>query len=315
MTKAFVIRHLVPADIAPASQLYREAFAAYLRLPEPRVPDEDFVRSRILVHPEGAWAAEQDGQLISLSFTSRWGDFAVAGPTATKPAGWTAQAGRACIEASLAALDAAGVRACGGFTFATSVAHIELFRTFGFRPRFLTLVLGRSIRAGAATMPAGWRRFSQVPRTEHDAVIAGCRELTDAQLAGMDLASEIRGACEHGLGDTVFATEGSRVVAMAVCQIGAGTEAGAETCRVKFATVLPDQRAAERLDQLLSACDALGVQLGAVRVKLGVNTARERLCDQLSGHKFRSHLSGVALHRPSEAWTCHRDAYVIDDWR
>jgi hypothetical protein len=53
----------------------------------------------------------------------------------------------------------------------------------------------------------------------------------------LDVSREIQSVWEQGLGDTVFLWEESGLAGLAVCHCGAATEAGSNTCYVKFGAV------------------------------------------------------------------------------
>lgn len=57
--------------------------------------------------------------------------------------------------------------------------------------------------------------------------------------------------------------DASGLVAMAICHLGAGTEAGSRGCYVKFGLARPGPGADARFGALLDACEALAVEHGA----------------------------------------------------
>jgi hypothetical protein len=102
---------------------------------------------------------------------------------------------------------------------------------------------------------------------------------------------------------------------VAICHIGAGTEAGGGNCYVKFGAVRPGQHAARHFGLLLDACDRLAADKGAVALAAGANAGRDKAWRALAQRGFRTAMQGVTMHRPNDTGYSHSDSYVIDDWR
>ena len=102
---------------------------------------------------------------------------------------------------------------------------------------------------------------------------------------------------------------------MAVCHVGAGTEAGSGTCYVKFGAVRPGPGAERWFGVLIDACHVLAAELGASVLVAGANAGRERAWRVLAGRGFRRDFQGVTMHRPNEPGYSTNDSFVIDDWR
>jgi hypothetical protein len=79
--------------------------------------------------------------------------------------------------------------------------------------------------------------------------------------------------------------------------------------------VRPGDRAEERFDRLLDACEALASERGLGRLTAGVNTARHAAYRTLLGRGYRAMLNGVTMLRPYDTGYNRPDAYVIDDLR
>jgi len=140
-------------------------------------------------------------------------------------------------------------------------------------------------------------------------------ELTDAVYPGLDLSREIEAVREQRLGETVLIDDTAGLQAIAICHIGAGTEAGGGACYVKFAAVRPGPQAKRDFDLLIDACHALAAERGASVLVAGANAGRDRAWKTLAGRGFRREFQGVAMHRPNDAGYSTSDSYVIDDWR
>ncbi|ETW25333.1 hypothetical protein [Mycobacterium gastri] len=113
------------------------------------------------------------------------------------------------------------------------------------------------------------------------------------------------------MGDTVPLGSGDSVDAFAVCHLDTGTEAGADTCYIKFAAVSPRAPADHVFGQLLDACETLAVQQGMRRVEAGVNLNRGLAYRSMLRRGFTAELYGVSMHRPDAP----AYIYVVDDLR
>ena len=83
---------------------------------------------------------------------------------------------------------------------------------------------------------------------------------------GLDLQFEINSVNTQNLGDTVVSAlaerdldveQRKRLIGLAVCDCGAGTEAGSGTCYIKFGAVLPGGNAPIYFDNLVYACETI----------------------------------------------------------
>ena len=204
-------------------------------------------------------------------------------------------------------------RHAGLFTFPHSQKHVGLYQRFGFWPRFLTAIMSKPVQQIRAA--SRWTRFSAVPAAERDSVLSACRELTDAIYEGLDVAHEIRAVVAQNLGDTILLWDDSRLIAVAVCHVGPGTEAGSGVCYVKFGGARPGPTAEQNFSRLIEACEAMASARQASRLVAGVNTARHEAYRQMLVRGFRTDIQGVVMSRPNEAGYNRPGVYLIDDWR
>ncbi|HXX98776.1 MAG TPA: GNAT family N-acetyltransferase, partial [Candidatus Bathyarchaeia archaeon] len=65
-----------------------------------------------------------------------------------------------------------------------------------------------------------------------------------------------------------------RLIGLAVCHCGAGTEGGSGVCYIKFGAVLHGGNAPIYFDNLLYACETFAKAQHMSRLVAGVNTAR-----------------------------------------
>jgi hypothetical protein len=90
-----------------------------------------------------------------------------------------------------------------------------------------------------------WSRYSELPTAKNQReCLNSRRNLTNSIYGGLDLQLEINSVNAQRLGDTVLLWEQGnevgeiekrRLIGLAVCHCGAGTEAGSGVCYIKFA--------------------------------------------------------------------------------
>lgn len=309
-----VVRPMLEDDLDEADRIFRLAFGTFLGLPDPTrfAGDSDHVRTRWRSDPSAAFVAERDGAVVGSNLAVRWGRVAFFGPLSVRPDLWDRGIARRLLEPVLACFERWDVQHAGLFTFAQSAKHVALYGKYGFHARFLTAVMAKPIGPAGT---AGWMPYSSVPAVARPACLADCRALTESLYEGLDLGQEIASVDTHRLGDTVLVAEGGRLVGLAVCHVGAGTEAGSGTCFVKFGAVRPGDEAGRDFERLLDACDAFAATRGATSVVAGVNLARTEAYRCMLDRGFRTAIQGVAMHRPNEPGYSRPDVFAIDDWR
>ena len=309
------IRPLAEEDLDDADRIFRTAFGTFLGMPDPSafMGDADLVRTRWRALPEGALGAYSDGALVGSNFAARWGSFGFFGPLTVRPELWNSGVGRALLDPTMALFERWGTRLAGLFTFAQSAKHVSLYQRFGFWPQYLTAVMTKPV--AAAESAPGATRYSDLAPRDRATCLDECRALTDSVYAGLDVRIEIEAAARQSLGDTVLVRDGGGLVALAVCHVGAGSEAGSGAAYVKFGAARSGPSAARHFDHLVSACEDFARARGAGRLMAGVNSARHDAYRALIGRGFRTALQGVAMLRPNDRGFNRNDCFVLDDWR
>lgn len=309
------IRALRSNDLLVADRIFRTAFGTFLRLPDPMTfaGDTDFVRTRFRSAPDGAFAAERNGELVGSVFAMRWGTFGFFGPLSVRPDLWGQGVAQALLEPVISYFERAAVTHAGLFTFADSAMHVGLYGKFGFHPRFLTAVMSKAVDAAPAPTPV--RLLGALDAATRGRVLAECRAVAETLLPGLDLGNEIAATLAAGLGDVVLIDEGGPVTGFAVCHVGAGTEAGSGACYVKFGAVACGAAAPRRFAALLDGCQAFAAVRGVTNLVAGVNYARADAQRALAARGFRTVIQGVAMHRPNDPGFSRPDVFALDDWR
>jgi len=315
LESAVHVRPMRADDVDAADTVMRLAFGTIRGLPDPSVAfgDAESVRTRFRAAPEHAWAAELDGEVVGSVFAARWGSFGFFGPLSVHPGLWDRGIGGRLLQPVLETFTSWNVRQAGLFTFAGSPKHLGLYQRHGFWPGSLTVVTTKEI-GSTGTCPHAL--LSNEPKERHDRVLDEIRGLTDEIFGGLDLGSEIVAVSEQGLGDTVLVRRAGMLEGMAVCHCGAGSEAGGDTCYVKFAAVRPGERAASWFERLLDVCEAFAAESGLGRLVAGVNTGRLDAYRRLLARGHCAERIGVSMRlRPEGPHFDTPAHYVIDDLR
>lgn len=313
-TRQPVVSPLGQKDLAEAARIVRLAFGSFLGAPDPETfwSDRDYVYGRQPAAHVASFAATLDGKLVGSNFATKWGSVGFFGPITVHPDFQERGIARALLAKTMQQFDAWGTRHVGLFTFPQSAKHIALYQKYGFYARFLTAIMSaKALRQTAA----GWSRFSALSQARREQAVQSCRDVAESIYPGLDLSGEIEATQAQGLGDTVLLEGAGGVAAFAVCHYGPRSEAGADTCFVKFGAVRDSPSAERDYLRLLDACEALAVAVGMPNLLAGANMARHEAYRHLVARGFRTELQGVCMHRGNDAGYCRPGAYIIDDWR
>jgi GNAT superfamily N-acetyltransferase len=309
---AVSVRPMREADLDRADEIVRVAFGTFLGVPDP-FGTADYVRTRFAADPHAAFAATVDDELVGSNFAANWGSVGFFGPLTVRPDLWDHGVGKSLMEPIMGCFERWGNSHLGLFTFSHSPKHLELYRRYGFWPRFLTAVMRKQVAPrDAAPSNVTYAGLSDAERPDS---LGACRALTDAVYEGLDLEREIVAVHAQGLGETVLLPGESGLDGLAVCHCGPGSEAGSDVCFVKFGAVRPGRQAGDRFERLLDACERLAAERGLGQLEAGMNLGRPDAYQRMVARGFRTGLQGVTMHRPNDPGYSHPNAYVIDDWR
>jgi GNAT superfamily N-acetyltransferase len=309
------VRPLGENDLPEAKRIFHVAFGTFLGLPNPMefYPDRDYVRTRYAADPSAALGAEVEGELVGSNFATNWGSVGFFGPLTIRPDYWDRGIAKRLLEPTMEIFEKWGTKHAGLFTFGHSAKHVGLYQKFGFWPRFLTAIM--SVKVGRSADVQGWTRYSELSEAGRAECQRAAAELTNAIYDGLDVGSEIRAVAAQELGDTVLLSDRSALAGLALCHCGSDTEAGNDTCYIKFAAVRPGKKAAQMFERLLDACDLFAASRRLKRIEAGVNLARQEAYQQMLAHGFRTAFQGVTMHKPNESGYSRSGVYVVDDWR
>lgn len=291
---------MAAGDLDAVDETMRLAFGTIRGLDDPMSAfgDADLARTRFRAAPEQAWVAEIGGEVVGSVFAARWGSFGFLGPLSVRPDLWGRGIAGRLLDPVLDAFAAWEVRQAGLFTFAASPGHLALYQRHGFWPGALTVVAERTPTAPARTSVS---LLSGAEEQARRLLLDDVRALTDEVFPGLDVGPEIFAAEEQAIGETVLVQGEAALEGVAVCHVGAGSEAGSDTCYVKVAAVRPGANAGGRFERLLDACEAFAASAGLGRLVAGVSAGNLDAYRRLLGRGFRAERVGVSMWLRPEA--------------
>jgi len=320
-----VIRSLKEADLGEADRVSRLSFGTFLGLPDPMsfFGDADFIRTRFRADPSLSLAADVDGNFVGSNFIANWGSVGVFGPLTVHPDFWDKGIAKLLLDRTMEMFKELKTKHIGIFTFSNSPKHVHLYQKYDFWPRFLTAVMSKPTKA-EYTMEDGqemisWTKYSDMQKERPSEILDYCYSLTDSIYEGLDLKVEIQSVANQKLGDTILLTDNKRnkLLGLAVCHCGPKTEAGSNTCYVKFGSVTASEDRSEsaNFDEHIKCCEHFAVTQGLSKLAAGVNLGNLAAYRKMISKGFRTEFQGVMMTKNNDPGYHIEDVYAIDDWR
>jgi GNAT superfamily N-acetyltransferase len=314
-----VIRHLVEEDLQEADRIIRLAFGTFMGHdnPEDYRSDARYTNPRYNADPSASFVAELDGKIIGSNFGLHWGSVGIFGPLTIHPEYWNKGIGSKLMKPVMKCFEEWKVTHSGAMTFANSPKHINLYRKFGYHPRFLIPVMSKKIESKSVTSNSKftWSSYSECKENQ-DKYLEGCNQVANTVYTGLNLELEIKAVNKMNYGETVILfDENKEITGFAICHCGIDTEAGNDKCYVKFGTVKANSYSQSNFMNLLKACEKLAIAKGLSVLTGGVNAGRYNAYQSMLSQNFSIDFLGVSLHRPNNDAYNIVDRYVIDDWR
>ena len=306
-------------DIQEADKIIRLAFGIFRGIEDPENyrADSRYAYPRYNADPSASFVAELNGKIIGSNFGLHWGSVGIFGPLTIHPDYWNIGLGSKLMESVVACFEKWGVTHSGAMTFANSPKHINLYRKFGYNPRFLIPVMSKKIEPEniASNSKCAWLRYSE-SKENQDKHLEECSKVTNTVYPGLDLTLEIKAVEKMNLGETIILSdENKEIIGFAICHCGINTEAGDDKCYVKFGAIKSNSDSQNNFVDLLKACEELVVSKGLSTMIAGVNIGRYNAYQSMINQNFSIDFLGVALSRPNKDAYNIADRYVIDDWR
>ncbi len=314
-----VIRHMTEEDIREADRIIRLAFGTFRGFEDPENyrSDSRYAYPRYNADPSASFVAELNGKIIGSNFGLHWGSVGIFGPLIIHPDYWDKGIGSKLMESVVRCFEKWDVTHSGAMTFANSTKHINLYRKFGYQPRFLIPVMSKKIEPKSIPSDSKytWTRYSE-SKVNQDKYLDECSKVTNTVYPGLDLQLEIKVVDKMGLGDTVILIDENKEIAgFAVCHCGINTEAGDDKCYVKFGAVKTNSDLQSNFMNLLNACQEFTISKGLSTLVAGTSMGRYNTYQSMLDQNFSIDFLGVSLHQPNNDAYNVADSYVIDDWR
>ncbi|MCA9827228.1 MAG: GNAT family N-acetyltransferase [Nitrosopumilus sp.] len=306
-------------DLQEADRIVRLAFGTFMghQNPQDYRSDSRYARPRYGADPSASFVAESDGKIIGSNFGLHWGSVGIFGPLTVHPEYWNKGAGSKLMKPVMKCFEEWKVTHSGAMTFANSPKHINLYRKFGYHPRFLIPVMSKKIESGTALSDSrfAWAAYSEC-RESQDKYLDGCSQVANTIYPGLDLELEIKAVEKMNLGETVILfDENKEVSGFAICHCGINTEAGIDRCYVKFGAVKTNSYSQSNFMSLLEACEGLAAEKGLSVLTGGTSAGRYNTYMSMLKQNFSIDFLGVSLHQPNNDAYNVADRYVMDDWR
>lgn len=312
-----IIRHMVKEDLIEADRIIRLAFGTFRGLDDPENfrSDARFAHPRFSADPFASFVAESNGKVIGSNFGLHWGSVGIFGPLTVHPDYWDNGIGSKLMEPVLKCFEEWSVTHSGAMTFANSPKHVNLYRKFGYHPRFLIPVLSKKLESPPTTnSKLIWSSYSECVE-DQEKYLDECNKVTNTVYPGLDLGFEIKTVHKMNFGETLILFDENKVVGFAICHCGSDTEAGNDKCYIKFGAVKANSDAQVNFMNLLNACEELALSKGLSILTGGVNAGRYNAYQSMLKQNFSIDFLGVCLHRPNDDAYNVANRYVIDDWR
>jgi ribosomal protein S18 acetylase RimI-like enzyme len=320
-----LIRPLREEDLKEAERIFRLSFGTFMGLPDPLLAfgDSEYVQGRFKADPTLCLAAEFNGKLVGSNFIANWGSVGFFGPLTIDPGSWDKGIAKKLMEKTMEIFHKLGTKHIGLFTFANSPKHIHLYQLYGFWPRFLTAVMSKPVnpddRKNNAELATCLLRYSENPQDKKSDFLHDCYSLTDSIYRGLDLTVEIVSVESQKLGESflLISNKNDKVIGIVICHCGTGTEAGKDTCYVKFGAAAHNKEfgQCETFSSLLRHCERFAQSQGLSKVVAGVNIGNLSAYQNMLAAGFKTEFQGVIMTKDSDPGYHKEDIYVIDDWR
>jgi hypothetical protein len=163
-----------------------------------------------------------------------------------------------------------------------------------------------------------WNRFSDIKKGRTAEVLDNCYILTDSIYKGLDLKIEIQSVENQKLGDTILLIDNKSYTlkGLAICHCGPKTEAGSDTCYIKFGSVKVNEESSEsNFEKLLDYCEQFAASQGLSKLTAGVNVGNFAAYRKMISKGFRTEFQGVLMTKNNEPGYHADGFYAIDDWR
>jgi len=322
------VRRVRKGDLARVREVVESAFADFFERqlgtrPRQVFGGAQYVHHRWLMEPWGCFVAEEnDAKIVGAGIAVCWGSVGIFGPVAVLTPYQNQKIAQSLIRAAQGFFDENHVTLQGVVTYPYSPKHLVLYQKFGFKPKALVALTGKSLERREpppAPKPARGApqvvRFSAQEERQKKQILGRLRTLTGRLYRGLDLTKEVEIVDGLALGDTLLLQRDRAVLGFAVCHTPGVSEAPQGALYVKFAAIDPARRRPEHFAQLLAACEEFGVNAGCQRIIAPVYTAYWRAYQALLAAGYQMDMLMIRMKRGKHEDYEREEDFVLDDWR
>lgn len=322
------VRRVRKGDLAKVREVVESAFADFYERqlgtrPRQVFGGAQYVHHRWLMEPWGCFVAEEnETKIVGAGIAVCWGSLGIFGPLAVLTPYQNQKIAQALIRAAQGFFDENHVTLQGVVTYPYSPKHLVLYQKFGFKPKALVALTGKSLeRREPPPAPKPGRgtpqvvRFSAQEERQKKQILGRLRTLTGRLYRGLDLTKEVEIVDGLALGDTLLLERDRAVLGFAVCHTPGVSEAPQGALYIKFAAIDPVRRRPEHFAQLLAACEEFGVNAGCQRIIAPVYTAYWRAYQTLLASGYQMDMLMIRMKRGKHEDYEREEDFVLDDWR
>jgi GNAT superfamily N-acetyltransferase len=275
------------------------------------------------MEPWGCYVAEEnDAKIVGASIAVCWGSVGLFGPVAVLTPYQNQKIAQQLLKASQGFFDENHVALEGLVTYPYSPKHLMLYQKFGFKPKALVAITGKSLeRRESAPPPKPARgapqiqRFSAYEESRKKGLLGRLRALTNKICKGLDLTKEIEIVNGLGLGDTLILEKDRAVTGFAICHTPGVSEAPQGALYIKYAAIDPGRRRPEHFAQLLAAAEEFALSAGCQRMIAPVYTAYWRAYQTLLAAGYQMEMLMIRMKRGKNIDYEKEEDFILDDWR
>jgi GNAT superfamily N-acetyltransferase len=322
------VRRVRKGDLARIREVIEAAFADFYERqlgsrPRQVFGGAQYVNHRWLMEPWGCYVAEEnDSKIVGASIAVCWGSVGLFGPVAVLTPYQNQKIAQQLLKASQGFFDENRVTLEGVVTYPYSPKHLVLYQKFGFKPKALVAITGKSLERREPPPPARpvrgapqLYRFSAYEEGKKKNLLGRLRAVTNKLYRGLDLTKEIEIVNGLGLGDTLVLEKDRVVIGFAICHTPGASEAPQDTVYIKYAAIDPGRRRPEHFAQLLTAAEEFGVAAGCQRIIAPVYTPYWRAYQTLLASGYQMEMLMIRMKRGKSVDSEREEDFVLDDWR
>jgi GNAT superfamily N-acetyltransferase len=322
------VRRVRKGDLSRIREVLESAFADFYERqlgsrPRQVFGGAQYVHHRWLMEPWGCYVAEEnDSKIVGASIAVCWGSVGLFGPVGVLTPYQNQKVAQGLLKATQAFFDENRVTLQGVATYPYSPKHLVLYQKFGFKPKALVALTGKSLERRELTPPSKpvrgtpqIQRFSAFEESKRKALLGRIRAITGRIYRGLDLTKEIEIVNGLSLGDTLLLEKDRAIVGFAICHVPGASEAPAGALYVKYLAIDPARRRPELFAQLVAACEDYGIAAGCQRIIAPVYTAYWRAYQSLLASGYQMDMLMIRMKRGKQVEYEREDDLILDDWR